>query len=311
MRIDDILLMAYVDGELSPQQREQVEQGIGASPELAERTALLRASRLPYQRAFAHQKLPPVPERLAAKIAPMTREHAANDTLTDNTVSACDGAMPSRSPIRSRLRIAPAWLAVAFVTGAFCWGAAQRFVLPGLASGRLALASTIPGASPWVQAAASYQQLYSHETLEQVEPDLEASARIVDDIRHVDGLDLHIPDLRADGLTFKRVQRLRFHGKPLVQIVYLPRAGAPVALCVMKEAKPDQAMAEQHVNDMNVVTWRHAQLGYALIGKRDGVALPDLSRKISSSVSGQLFGEAAARMLSAVPGVSEPLTRGG
>jgi hypothetical protein len=46
---------------------------------------------------------------------------------------------------------------------------------------------------------------------------------------------------RSQGLTFKRVQRPRFHDKPLVQIVYLPEKGKPVALCVLKEAKADAA----------------------------------------------------------------------
>jgi hypothetical protein len=46
---------------------------------------------------------------------------------------------------------------------------------------------------------------------------------------------------RSQGLTFKRVQRPRFHDKPLVQIVYLPEKGNPVALCVLKEAKADAA----------------------------------------------------------------------
>jgi hypothetical protein len=32
--------------------------------------------------------------------------------------------------------------------------------------------------------------------------------------------------------------------KPLVQIVYLPKEGAPIALCVMKEVKPDAAVTD-------------------------------------------------------------------
>jgi anti-sigma factor RsiW len=62
--MDDALLSAYVDGELSPQERQQVEKDIAVSFYLAERAACFTASRLPYREAFAHQKLPRVPIEL-------------------------------------------------------------------------------------------------------------------------------------------------------------------------------------------------------------------------------------------------------
>ncbi|CAB3761405.1 anti-sigma factor family protein [Paraburkholderia solisilvae] len=314
MKIDDILLLSYVDGVLPADQKQQVEEGIGSSAELAERVALLRASRLPYQHAFAHQKLPEVPERLVELVSRIARGevHASYD---DEAAARVDeirvkanpagpppvaaGVPPAyQLPRRSPFRVAPAWLAVAFVAGAFCWGAAFRLSTDartgsGMFDGT-PLASLGSGASPWVIAAAGYQQLYAHETLAEVQPDMVQSARVVDEIRHEDGLDVHVPDLSASGLTFKRVQRLRFHGKPLVQIVYLPASGAPVALCVTKEAKPDHPIAEQSIDDMSVITWRRGELGYALIGKRGGIALPDLGKMLAENRgAGQLFGKAA------------------
>ncbi len=71
------------------------------------------------------------------------------------------------------------------------------------------------------------QQLYSRETDDQLPPDDAGSAQTVAEIRKQDGLALRVPDLHAAGLTFKRVQRLRFHGKPLVQIVYLRKKARP------------------------------------------------------------------------------------
>ncbi|MFC0400705.1 anti-sigma factor family protein [Paraburkholderia rhizosphaerae] len=314
MKIDDVLLLSYVDGMLPSDQKQQVEEGIGSSAELAERVALLRASRLPYQNAFAHQKLPEVPERLVALVGRIARGevHAQFDDDTDAPAGEIHlgansagpppvtaGVPPAwQLPRGGAFRIAPAWLAVAFVAGAFCWGAVFRLAADARSGSGMfdntPLASLAGGASPWVVAAAGYQQLYAHETLAEVQPDMVQSARIVDEIRHEDGLDVHVPDLTSSGLTFKRVQRLRFHGRPLVQIVYLPAtgSGAPVALCVTKEAKPDHPIAEQSIDDMSVITWRRAQLGYALIGKRDGVALPDLGKMLAEDRSGQLFGKA-------------------
>ncbi|GAB7525193.1 anti-sigma factor [Paraburkholderia sp. 2C] len=316
MKIDDILLLSYVDGVLPADQKQQVEEGIGSSAELAERVALLRASRLPYQHAFAHQKLPEVPERLVELVSRIARGdvHAQYDEPYDDAPTAkadeirapANPAEPPPAGVppawqlsrRPTFRVAPAWLAVAFVAGAFCWGAVFRLAADsrtgsGMFDGTPLASLSGSAASPWVVAAAGYQQLYAHETLAEVQPDMVQSAHIVDEIRQEDGLDVHVPDLSASGLTFKRVQRLRFHGRPLVQIVYLPASGSPVALCVTKEAKPDRAIAEQRIDDMSVVTWRRGQLGYALIGKRDGVALPDLGKMLADSRSSQLFGKAS------------------
>ena len=115
--------------------------------------------------------------------------------------------------------------------------------------------------SPWVAAAVGYQKLYTRDTVAYTQQDPEAAAKAVRDIRSDDRLALRVPDLTSAGLTFKSVQRLRFNNKPLVQIVYLPQNGPPIALCVMKEVKPDAAVADQKVASMTVVTWRQAELG--------------------------------------------------
>jgi anti-sigma factor RsiW len=306
MTMDDILLLAYVDGELAPEERLEVEKAIQTSATLAERVALLEASKLPYRHAFAQQKLPPVPESLKQKIAELTEAYASPSNLGARLSSSAgtsagvndpvgsDSQASSRStPIVSRMRVAMPWLAVAFVAGAFCCGAVLRLA-PGVMSGSAQPASSqvaSNGVSPWVRAAASYQQLYSRDTVALETPSPEASARTVSDIRHVDGLEIRVPDLRALGLTFKRVQRLRFNDKPLVQIVYLPQEGPPVALCVMKDAKPDAAVSQQRVDRMDVVTWRQDELSYALIAQPGAANLQDIGKQIAGSSVGAMFSQ--------------------
>ncbi|HEY4350551.1 MAG TPA: anti-sigma factor, partial [Paraburkholderia sp.] len=274
MKLDDMLLMAYVDGELSPIERQEIEKEIAASPEAAERVALFSASRLPYDEAFSDQKLPPVPESLTKKIEALARAHAApastssaasSDRSANDAHIAHDATLPPSAPVRSRMRIAPAWLAVAFVAGAFCFGGVLRLA-PDLNPAQGALTTASNGPSPWIRAVVDYQKLYSRETVAFSPVDTETSAQTVAQIRQDDKLSLRVPDLSSAGLTFKRVTRLRFQGKPLVQIEYLPPEGPPVALCVMKDMRPDSAVAQATVSDMNVVTWRQDELHYALVG---------------------------------------------
>jgi anti-sigma factor RsiW len=298
--MDDTVLMAYVDGELPPRERDEVEKQMAASPEVAEvaeRVALFEASRLPYREAFAHQKLPPVPERLTKSIEAMTCAQTARpaNRNPNEPVAHHDKQLPPSAPLRSRLRVAPAWVAVAFIAGACFTGGVLRFA-PSLSGAPSTLVAA--NAAPWVQAVVGYQQLYSRETLAQPVADVES---VVEAIRREDGLAVRIPDLREAGLTFKRVQRLRFQGRPLIQIAYLPEKGAPVALCIIKQVQPDQPIASQRIADMNVVTWRQSELAYALVGDSSGVDLTALGKQISDRSIDALFGKAetSAYVLSA------------
>lgn len=340
MSFDDTLLMAYVDGELPPSRRAEIEQAIAGSPELAHRVALLRASVLPYQAAYARRPVPPVPASLAAFVTELAltgvapaRPARAGDTFEapiavdgfdqsdfeqsglDHRAGARDeadaplavasqapdpahdaprggtGDVPSagrptaavaslaaareardtreaRRPRRSGL-----WLAAAFIAGAFICGAALK-------GGHL----LEPRVAPWLEAAAGYQELYTRETVADVPDSASIDARLIDEVRQDDHLPIAIPDLRQAGLTFKRIQRLRFRGRPLIQIVYLPERGDPVALCVI-DAKQDQPMKSQHVYGMDVVSWSQDKLAFALIGHNDVVDLAALHRQLADNPS--------------------------
>ncbi|ANC04071.1 hypothetical protein [Pseudomonas putida] len=286
---DDALLMAYVDGELSPQQCEEIEQLMNASPEVAERVALLMSSALPYAEAFARQALPPVPDSLVSNVDALIARHAAPASTAPSRPAAKPESLLTRLFGRPRF----GWLAVAFATGAVCYGLVLQagFIGGALNTDRALQAPSVAQvqASPWVMQAASYQQLYTRDTVNYVTPDTDDVRKTLADIRQIDGLELRVPDLSAAGLTFKRVQRLRFNNKALIQLVYLPQQGDPVALCVMKEPKPDQSIAQLNVAGMDVVVWRQSQLGYALIGAPDGVDLDAVARVVADRSSGQLY----------------------
>ena len=295
MMVDDATLLAYVDGTLPPDECAHVERAMRESDDVALRLSTLRASQLPYAEAFSQQTLPPLPETLRRNVDELIRQHlagartpsAANDAIAAGAADVIEiaGCAESRPPSganvhRLRQRVSMPWLAVAFVAGAFCCAFALR-LLPQLAGGgAIMTASSDVGVSPWITAAAGYQQLYTRDTVASLRPDLRATAATVADIRQDDGLAVQIPDLRSQGLAFKRVQRLSFHGKPLVQIVYLPEHGGPVALCVLKEAKADAGPASDRVEGMDVVTWRRGQLGYALIGEHGGLDLEALGKQL-------------------------------
>jgi anti-sigma factor RsiW len=308
MRIGDADLLAYVDGELPQAMYAEVEREIHGSTEVAARIELLQVSHLAYAEIFGRQILPPLPASLAGRIDYLIREHQRGNVSSTNPrhtsrTSLKDGrwlrlARSVRTPFvvsTSRLRVGLLGahanfrsLAAAFSAGVVCCGVAMTLYLAEHAKGDhpLSMAST-SSASPWIAAAAEYQALYTRDTVELVQPDLRVTAATIDDVNNEDKLAMQVPDLRSMGLTFKRVQRLEFDGKPLVQIVYLPEKGPPVALCVRKEGLADTAPASYNVNGMEVVSWQREKLGYALLIKDNGVSVGGLAKAIyeANSVS--------------------------
>lgn len=267
MNLDDALLMSYVDGELPPQQRAKIEAAIAHSPDLAARLAALRASCLPYGAAFEQRADPPAPESLTRRINELA------------SVSA-----PPRE--WRRWRFAPQWLAVAFFVGVTSSG-----VVFQLASGGPPFR---PSVAPWVKAASDYQDLYVRETVAPVNEERAVTMRVLAGIQHRDGMPVRVPDLRNAGLVFKRVQRLSYRSEPLIQMVYLPTRGEPVALCAMEDARPDEGVRTRKVGDLNVATWRRDNLAYALLGKGVEGDLKRVAQEIADGKASDLYGEQPA-----------------
>ena len=227
----------------------------------------MRASVLPYGAAFAAQTLPPVPPRLSARVA---------ELLTDSA---------------DRKQRDSSWprLATAFAAGVLCCAVGLKLLSTG--PGLLPSAAQV---SPWIQAVADYQQLYSRETLANVSEDHQLSEHVISDLRTVDGLNVRVADLSSAGLTFKRVQRLSFNHQAVVQMVYLPEHGEPVAVCVTRDSRPDEAPHLHQIGELSTVAWRRDHLGYVLLGKSSPQALIELGRRLANGETHNLYGRSAS-----------------
>ncbi|CAG2135091.1 anti-sigma factor family protein [Cupriavidus plantarum] len=302
MTIDETLLMAYADGELPPAQRAEVEALVARDPEAAALLALFEASKLDYAGAFATQDLPPVPESLTRGVEGLVLAHGARRAQQE--AAGAEGSnVRSLDAERQKRRGVPVWLAAACMAGAFGAGLVIRGGLPGSGAGGAgsapatvagsASAPTVPGTAPitmasttfapWIKAAMEYQQLYTRDSVAYM-PDVDARhlTRFIDDARDKDKLDIDVPDLSKAGLELKSVARLKFRGKALVQLVYLPKEGPPISLCVLAEPKDDQAVTANRVDAMHVVTWRQAKLGYVLLGNTEGLDLESIGKQIAA-----------------------------
>jgi anti-sigma factor RsiW len=264
MGIDETDLLAYVDGNLPPDRMAEVDALIARSPELAARLTVMRASVLPYRAAYEAQSLPPLPTSVSMRVADLIEGESRRQ--------------------QARRSSAPR-LVAAFAAGVVCCAVSWTL----LSTGR-PVASAGRGVTPWVQAVADYQQLYSRETLTNVTEDPQLSERIISQLRVVDGMTVRVPDLRGAGLNFKRVQRLSFHRQPVVQMVYLPEHGDPIAVCITREVRADEDPRVQQIDELSTVSWRRDNLGYVLLGKAPPQSLLELARRLANSETGSLYG---------------------
>jgi len=253
MSLDESTLLAYADGELPAARRAEVEAALAANEELARTVQALLASRLPYQAAFEQQAMPPVPEALRARVHELTAVSMASHSLA---AAGTGGASLRGRRIGNAWRIGLLMLALGAAIG--YWSALPR----------------APVAEPWVRMVSSYHSMYGRETVLDGGVGTAQIDALKLRLKQQHGIDLKVPDLGADGLRFVRAQQLQFDGKMVIQLVYLPANGLPLALCLTPaEVQPERSVS---LDGQSAVTWHAAGWAYALVGRLPGAALERL-----------------------------------
>ncbi|MEP3945133.1 hypothetical protein [Ascidiaceihabitans sp.] len=123
-----------------------------------------------------------------------------------------------------------------------------------------------PAAPGWKAVVASYQSLYTQQTVAGWTPTPEQTQTQLANVSQLVGADLTgLPAI--EGLTFKRAQILGFNGKPLVQIAFARADGTPVALCIIAaKSKEAKAMQAETLGGMAAASWNLDGRAYLLIG---------------------------------------------
>jgi anti-sigma factor RsiW len=267
MIVDEPLLRAYVDGELDPVTREQVEAVLANNTELQAQAQALRASCLPYRMAFEAQALPLPPAALLRQVAALSAVAAAPARAEPQAVS---NDPRHTGPGRRRWLGFGAALAASFGGGMIVpWRPAP-------------LSTQGADSSPWVRAIASYHALYVRETVDQPG---DAPARIkalLAGFSPAQQAQLYVRNLEPAGLAFKRVQRLGYGDVPLIQMVYLAAQGRPAALCVLPVQRPDAPVQVQRLEGLGVATWTQGGLAHVLVADLPADDTLSLARRVAA-----------------------------
>lgn len=248
--LDETTLLAYVDGQLAPDEIQRVEAALQTDAAAREIVRRLRATPDNLRSVFDRALDRPLPPTLAEAIL----RH------------------PTGRRVLPRIR-----LTHAIAAGVLLFGM-------GLGAGTwLDGARRTATVEPWVAAVANYQALYGRATVTATDVNGVALHELARRLSAGFGRVVTIPDLRAHGLAFTRGQLLEFGGQPLVQLVYLPAQGNPIALCQLKTAQTDLAPTAGIANGMRYVQWRTNGVAYLLIGDTSASEMEKLAAAARAS----------------------------
>jgi anti-sigma factor RsiW len=246
-RPSDTDLVAYLDGELSPNRRDWVAAHLAADDGLRACLARLANGARPFQEAF---------EPLLAQ-APMAR-----------LATMLDGLPTYRPTGAERRPSAPRWprlgLVAACAAGLFIGAGADRLLV--------AMRATVTEQAEeqpdeWRRAVAGYVTLYTPETLAAIPDDSAARQRELAGLSAKLDVPLSAYDTALPGLALKWTQLLQYDGKPLGEMVYADPQSGPVTLCVFADGEADAAPRQERRNGLNIVYWSAKGRAFMLVGR--------------------------------------------
>ncbi|WP_425091475.1 anti-sigma factor family protein [Tropicimonas sp. S265A] len=235
----DEKLSAFLDGELSRSEAQDIEDQLARDPQLQADLEALMAADAEAEKAFGEMLDDPVPFDLAAAIHSAPVAGAANEAA------------------------APAphgWLAIAATVAALAIGGTGGYFA---GSSQVPQVAAAPG---WLDAVADYHRVYAAQTRHLVEVGADEATHIETWLSNTVGAQVRIPDLTAQGLTFRGARLLVAAGKPVSQLVFTDAQGGVVALCLIQSDTPNEGFANRTIDGFDMVTWGGADGNFVLVG---------------------------------------------
>ncbi|HEX3861370.1 MAG TPA: hypothetical protein VHY35_06715 [Stellaceae bacterium] len=277
----DEALIAYLDDELDPVERQHVEAWVSADPAGRERLAALAQSGDLARHAYADIINEPVPERLlaAARGETLDGETLDGETLGSDRASQEAQILMLKRPERTAAPMQRRWyygLAAAAGLFGIAFGGAGSYLGLTLfntagSAGRQAMASEANNI--WLDNAAGYYKLLANAgdnkliDVPATNDPREALQKISQSLPQ----QMRLPDLKPWGLTFRGARLIVVDGRPAAQLVYGTdnKAIGSLSLVISGSKQADMQPTFDRRQDVNMLYWRHQGRAYALVGQTD------------------------------------------
>ncbi len=270
-RHSDEQLVAYLDGEIEPAQRREVEAWLDSDPGARDRLAALAQSAELVRQAYDEVLREPLPERLIA---------AARGDMAAPEPPQVLAFAPRRAAHAGGWR--PGWRALlplaASLFGFVVGGGAVylglgKLVPIGLSGATPPAIEAAVAKSLWLDNAAGDFKLFvasgdkalidvpasgdSHEALQKISQSLTQQVRL--------------PNLKPWGLNFTGARIVVLEGRPAAELVYSTdnKAIGPLALIIGSSKEADIPPTFDRRQSVNMLYWRHQGRAYVLVGQAD------------------------------------------
>jgi anti-sigma factor RsiW len=242
----DTRLMAYVDGELSLEEAQEVEALIAADPE---------AQRLVEQ---------------FRQTAGLLRTACAENFYANPAMR-----LPSsRRTFAQGLRRYASVAAVALVA-----------IIFGIGGGVLVANWPISQRDHLIDEIAEHHSVQSKETKHLVEvPSAEADDLKTWFGRRLER-PLEVPDLSASGLQFAGGRMLVVAWKPVAEFMYTRASGPPVALCIAHTGAEPAGVRVDHRGDLHLASWQEGGYTYVIVGDLSPAEAEALAERARSQLN--------------------------
>ncbi|GAC1040434.1 anti-sigma factor [Rhizobium sp. No.120] len=270
----EVRLSAFMDGEMSREEKEELEKLIASDADARRIFDELKHGSDVGRKAFDEVLKEPVPLALVRSIKstqpPKTRE-------------------PSPRITRHSLKLAPTGrqsLAAALILFAVGGGIGYLFGMQP---------TDVPAGTPptptqlvtrnWLDDIAAYHRIYSRQPQHMVELQASQLDEIAKWLASTVGVKFNFPDLAADGLVFQGARMSIAAGKPVGQLIYKNLDGDVVAICFTKtDGVADDDFNETIKDDISIVLWHRNGTTYAIVGPSSNAMLDQIANRVSSEI---------------------------
>lgn len=252
-------MSAYLDGELSDAETQEIEAWIETDPDAqAQFDRLIQADTLARD-VFEAQLNDPVPFALAQSIKATPMPEAR--PLTTGTTTTPAPANTNR----------PLWASLA---------AGLAMLMIGGLGGYWIKGQTAPvQTAGWLQDIADYHAVYASQGRHLVEVSADEADHIETWLGNTIGASFTIPDLSTHGLTFEGGRLLVANGAPVAQLMYRDAAGDVIALCLQRNGTntASDGFKTQTINAFEFISWRSTDAAYVVIGPQNTTTLQGIA----------------------------------
>jgi anti-sigma factor RsiW len=249
-------LHAYVDGQLSPERRRQVEEHLKREPADAERVQAYREINEALRRLYQPVLAEPVPERLGRR--PARRWHVPTLRIAASVLLLLTGTL-----VGWQIR-----------------GVGERLTPEPTSAGHYPMAA-------FAQQAALAYAVYTPEVRHPVEVPAEQEQHLVAWLSKRLGTEIRAPSLQGEGFQLVGGRLLPGEDSPAALFMYEDEHGKRLILYVAPHANGEETTAFRFTErgSAGVFYWVDGPLGYALVGEMDRTRLLAVAHSVYEQLS--------------------------